>query len=47
LDVSLSRDCSICDDKAGPVFDGFLKTTMLGVRTVGVSEGVSWFFRGL
>jgi len=32
----LSSDRVICGDEAGTAFDGFLKTTMVGVQSVGV-----------
>lgn len=46
-DVSLSSDCGVCDDEAGTAFDGFLKTTMLGVWSVGVYVRVSRLLGGL
>jgi hypothetical protein len=32
----LSSDFGVCDDEAGIAFDGFLKTTMVGMQSVGV-----------
>ena len=37
----LSSDRGGCGDEVATAFDGFLKTTMLGVRSVGVYDGVS------
>ena len=34
----LESDWDVCDDEVGNAFDGFLKTTMLGVRKDGVSR---------
>ena len=35
-----SGDRGVCGDEVGTAFDGFLQTTMLGERSVGVSDGV-------
>lgn len=33
-DFGFWKDFVVCDDEAGTAFDGFLKTTMLGVQVL-------------